>query len=35
MYGWACDVPIDYLKPAKPNREKGIIVEIGEKSKKK
>lgn len=29
---WACDVPIYYLKPAKPYKAKEKIVEIAEKS---
>ncbi len=32
---WACDIPIDYLKPVKPYKEEEARVEIGEKSKKK
>ena len=30
---WACEVPIDYLKPSKPYKEKETRVQIGEKSK--
>ncbi len=32
---WACDVPIDYLKPVKPFKEEEEIVKVEEKAKKK
>jgi len=32
---WACDAPIDYLKPVKPYKEEEERVEIGDSSKKK